>query len=74
MAKTQPFFGAVEQHFLSGRTSKQATKSGAQTQFLFVLEEQEETGTDGKRRAKGDGQFMLRLTTNPPFIREVDAF
>ena len=57
-----------------GRTSKQATKSETPTQFLFVLEEQEETGTDGKRRAKGDRKFMLRLTTNPPFIREVDAF
>ena len=67
-------FGAVEKHFLSGRTSKQATKSETPTQFLFVLEEQEETGTDGKRRAKGDRKFMLRLTTNPPFIREVDAF
>ena len=44
------------------------------TQFLFVLEKQEETGTDGKSCAEGDGKFMLRLTTNPPFMREVDAF
>ena len=70
MAKTQPLFGAVEWHSLSGRTSKQATKSETPTQFVFVLKEQEETGTDGKRCAEGDGRFMLRLTTNPPFMRE----
>ena len=67
-------FGAVEKRFLSGRTRKQATELETPTQFLFVLEKQEETGTDGKRRAKGDRKFMLRLTTNPPFMREVDAF
>ena len=67
-------FGAVEQHSLSGGTNKQATKSETPTQFLFVFEEQEETGTNGKRDAKGDGKFMLRLTTNLTFTRKVDAF
>ena len=74
MAKTQPLFGAVEQHSLSGGTSKQANKSETPTQFLFVSEEQEETGTNGKRHTKGDGKLMLRLTTNLTFTRKVDAF
>ena len=44
MAKTQPLLGAVEQHSLSGRTSKQPTNPV----FFFDLEEQEETRTDEK--------------------------